>query len=182
MARSFKLPDLGEGIHEAEIQEVLVSAGDEIEEGDNILVAETDKASVEIPSPYTGTVQAIEVEAGDLVRVGDVVMTFDGGEAEPETGEAPPGHEPQEEEGAPGRTAEAVEAEGGKESAPERREGPVPASPATRRLARELRAGRPRWFTRQICCLGQRLAHFVIAAGQKLDQMTLPPAEPAKAQ
>ena len=113
MARSFKLPDLGEGIHEAEIQEVLVSAGEEIEEGDSILVAETDKASVEIPSPYTGTVQNIEVEAGDLVRVGDVVMTFDGGEAEPETGEAPPEREPQEEEGAPGRTAKAVEAERG---------------------------------------------------------------------
>ena len=49
-----------------------------------------------------------------------------------------------------------------------------------RRLARELRAGRQGWFTRQTCCLGQRLAHLVIAAGQKLDQMTLPPAGPVE--
>lgn len=50
----------------------------------------------------------------------------------------------------------------------------------TRRLARELRAGHQSWISRQACCLGQRLARFLIATGQKLNQATLPPAELAE--
>jgi len=150
MARTFKLPDLGEGIHEGEIIEVVVSVGDEVEEGDDILVVETDKASVEIPSPYTGEVTGIEVEAGDLVHVGDEIMRFSGGEeeapAEAEEDEEPPevedagaGAEDGEREvGAAeeeGTAAKATEGEG--ETRPERGR-PVPAAPSTRRLAREL--------------------------------------------
>jgi pyruvate dehydrogenase E2 component (dihydrolipoamide acetyltransferase) len=127
MSRTFELPDLGEGIHEAEIQEVLVSVGDEVEEDQPILVVETDKASVEIPSPYAGTVEEIHVEPGDWVEVGDTMMSFSGEvEAAPEPKEEP---EPEKEE----KAKEEKEAKPAKE-----REGPVPASPATRRLAREL--------------------------------------------
>jgi pyruvate dehydrogenase E2 component (dihydrolipoamide acetyltransferase) len=133
MARTFELPDLGEGIHEGEIIEVLVSVGDQVEEGDDILVVETDKASVEIPSPYTGEVTGIEVEPNDMVYVGDTLMRFSGGEEEEaeEVEEAPP-EEVSEEE---------VEEEGEEEGAAERPpepQRPVPASPSTRRLAREL--------------------------------------------
>lgn len=136
MARTFDLPDLGEGIHEGEIIEVLVSVGDQIEEGDDILVVETDKAAVEIPSPYTGEVTGIEVEPGDMVQVGDTIMRFSGGEEEEaeETEEAPPEEAPEEE-----KEEDVEEAE--EEAAPERppeRGRPVPASPSTRRLAREL--------------------------------------------
>lgn len=153
MARTFKLPDLGEGIHEGEIIEVLVSVGDKIEEGDDILVVETDKAAVEIPSPYTGEVTGIEVEVGDLVEVGDTIMSFSDGEeetpeeeepaAEAEEEEAPePEAEEQRaraEEAAEGEEAEeAAEAEEAKKEAPPEREGPIPASPSTRRLARQL--------------------------------------------
>ena len=53
MSRTFKLPDLGEGIHEGEVIAVLVSVGDSVKEGDPILEIETDKAAVEIPSPFT---------------------------------------------------------------------------------------------------------------------------------
>ncbi|MDX9819394.1 MAG: DUF2118 domain-containing protein, partial [Desulfococcus multivorans] len=77
MTQSFKLPDLGEGIHEGEVTAVTVSEGDRVEEGDVILEIETDKAAVEIPSPVTGTVVEIRVKAGDVVKVGDVLMTFD---------------------------------------------------------------------------------------------------------
>lgn len=142
MAREFKLPDLGEGIHEGEIVSVLVSAGDQVEEDQPILEVETDKATVEIPSPFGGTVQEIRVQRGDLVHVGDVLLVFD----EVEGAEAPPEEEAEEEEAAPPPEREEEEApsppeEPAREEKPERaprREGPVPASPATRRLAREL--------------------------------------------
>ncbi len=78
----FKLPDLGEGIHEGEILKVIVSAGDEVKEGDPILEVDTDKAAVEIPSPYTGKVEEIRVKEGDVVHVGDVLITFGEGGAE----------------------------------------------------------------------------------------------------
>ena len=81
MARAFKLPDLGEGIHEGEVIAVLVSVGDEVKEGDPILEVETDKASVEIPSPYTGKVEEILVKPGDIVKVGHVLIKFSNGEA-----------------------------------------------------------------------------------------------------
>ena len=67
MSRSFKLPDLGEGVHEGEILAVHVSAGQEVKEGDIILEVETDKAAVEIPSPFTGTVSEVRVKPGDTV-------------------------------------------------------------------------------------------------------------------
>jgi pyruvate dehydrogenase E2 component (dihydrolipoamide acetyltransferase) len=123
MARSFKLPDLGEGIHEGEVIAVLVAVGDHVQEGDPILEVETDKASVEIPSPFTGRVEEILVKPGDMVNVGDVLMTFGSGAgAETESGE------------------KLEEPDAGIASPPagKDKKGPVPASPATRRLAREL--------------------------------------------
>jgi pyruvate dehydrogenase E2 component (dihydrolipoyllysine-residue acetyltransferase) len=133
MANAFKLPDLGEGIHEGEVLAVLVSVGDKVKEGDPILEVETDKAAVEIPSPYTGTVSEIMVKPGDTVKVGDVLMTFGDGEVKKEekkkAEEPPPKKEAEEEE----KAEKEVEKE-----TPRRAAGPVPASPATRRLAREL--------------------------------------------
>lgn len=142
MARSFKLPDLGEGIHEAEIIEVLVSVGDEVEEGDNVLVAETDKAAVEIPSPYTAEVTGIEVEVGQIVNTGDVIMVFSG-EGDQEAVQEEAEKEQAEKERKEKPSPEKVEAgEEEEEKAPvsseKERKGPIPASPATRRLAREL--------------------------------------------
>jgi len=141
MARAFKLPDLGEGIHEGEVLSVKVAVGDAVKEGDTILEVETDKAAVEIPSPFTGTVKDIAVKPGDVIKVGDVLMTFENGEAaapEEKTAEMP-----SEEKKVRAEKPEAGKAEAQKTSAedraPARPEGPVPASPATRRLARELK-------------------------------------------
>jgi pyruvate dehydrogenase E2 component (dihydrolipoamide acetyltransferase) len=127
MARSFRLPDLGEGIHEGEVLSILVSVGDAVKEGDPILEVETDKAAVEIPSPYTGTVKEILIKEGDIINVGDVLMSFSNGGEE----EAAETEEPVKK---PVEPAEVTKPEPAKERA----EGPVPASPATRRLAREL--------------------------------------------
>ena len=71
MSKSFRLPDLGEGIHEGEVLAVLVSVGDKVQEEDPILEIETDKAAVEIPSPYSGSILEIHVQPGEVVKVGD---------------------------------------------------------------------------------------------------------------
>ena len=72
----FKLPDLGEGIHEGQILAVHVKEGQSIAEDDLLLEVETDKAAVEIPSPYSGTVTTVHVKDKQLVHVGDVMVTF----------------------------------------------------------------------------------------------------------
>ena len=81
MDAAFSLPDLGEGIHEAEILDVCVAEGGAVQEGETIFQVETDKAVVEVPSPYTGTVTQIKVAKGDVARVGDVLITFTVGAA-----------------------------------------------------------------------------------------------------
>jgi pyruvate dehydrogenase E2 component (dihydrolipoamide acetyltransferase) len=77
MEKEFRLADPGEGIHEAEIVDILVSEGDRVEEDQLILVIETDKASVEVPSPMAGVIKKISVAKGDTVKVGDVLIIFD---------------------------------------------------------------------------------------------------------
>ena len=76
MPRQFVLPDLGEGLTEAEIVAVLVREGDVIQEDAPLLEVETDKAQVEIPSPMGGRVDKIHVEPGQTVKVGAVLVTF----------------------------------------------------------------------------------------------------------
>ncbi len=133
MSRVFKLPDLGEGIHEGEVLSLFVSEGDEIREGDPLLEVETDKAAVEIPSPYTGTVEEIRVAEGDIVEVGEVLVVFsDVAGAE----EAEPGGQESSDEDIKEKKP-AKQAQGPPEPASNSK-GPVPASPSTRRLAREL--------------------------------------------
>ena len=138
MAREFRLPDPGEGIHEAEILEVYVSIGDTVQEGDLILYIETDKAAVEVPSPFTGVVGEVRVKKGDVVQVGDVLMTFSEARGEGATERKPqPEEEPSKREAGQQRIAgetAARKAQQTKQAA----DRPVPASPATRHLAREL--------------------------------------------
>jgi len=86
MAFNFVLPDLGEGIAEAEIRKWLVKEGDTIEEHQSVMEIETDKAVVEVPSPKGGTVLKRPHEEGDTVKVGDVLLVI--GEAG-EKAEAP---------------------------------------------------------------------------------------------
>jgi len=125
MARAFLLPDLGEGLTEAEIVSVLVHEGDVIREDAPLLEVETDKAQVEIPSPMSGRVEKIHVQPGQTVKVGAVLISFadstDGGTVR--AAPAPAAAAPPATEARPPRARDG---------------GPVPATPATRRLAREL--------------------------------------------
>lgn len=138
MAQAFRLPDLGEGIHEGEITSVLVSVGDRVSEGQPILEVETDKANVEIPSPFAGTVREVKVKPSDVVKVGAILMVF--GDAE--TAELAVSSGARRKDGAAGEVSVGEGPGAARGPAPgltPKREGePVPASPATRRLAREL--------------------------------------------
>jgi pyruvate dehydrogenase E2 component (dihydrolipoamide acetyltransferase) len=81
VANAFRLPDLGEGLTEGEVARWLVSEGQEISEDDALVEIQTDKATVDIPSPYAGTVLAILVAEGEVVPVGTaLVLIGDPGE------------------------------------------------------------------------------------------------------
>ncbi|RSD28178.1 dihydrolipoamide acetyltransferase family protein [Mesobacillus subterraneus] len=77
MAFQFKLPDIGEGIHEGEIVKWFVKPGEKVQEDDVLCEVQNDKAVVEIPSPVAGTVEEILVEEGTVATVGQVLVTFD---------------------------------------------------------------------------------------------------------
>ncbi|MFB6266358.1 MAG: dihydrolipoamide acetyltransferase family protein [Halodesulfurarchaeum sp.] len=145
MVREFKLPDVGEGVAEGEIVQWLVEEGDTVTEDQPVAEVETDKAVVEVPSPVDGTVKQLHYEAGDVVEVGAVIVTFDvAGEAPAEAAaesdiaaEADEGAEPDVEAVAAEEAEPEAEpaAEGGDVSTPE---GRTFAPPSARRLAREL--------------------------------------------
>jgi pyruvate dehydrogenase E2 component (dihydrolipoamide acetyltransferase) len=120
----FKLPDLGEGIHEGEILKWHVQGGDEIAEDAPLVDVETDKAAVTIPSPRGGRIESLTGEVGDTVSVGQVITVIDDG-SQDGAKEAPP-------------AAEQPRAAAPAPAQAERPRRPVPAAPATRRLAREL--------------------------------------------
>ncbi|MDX1757009.1 MAG: dihydrolipoyllysine-residue acetyltransferase [Marinobacter sp.] len=91
--QEIKVPDLG-GADEVEVIEINVSNGDSVEEEDPILTVESDKATVELPSPAAGKITGISVKVGDKVREGDVIGTLAAaGESASESAEAEP--EPQ---------------------------------------------------------------------------------------
>ncbi|MFL1995133.1 dihydrolipoamide acetyltransferase family protein [Lysinibacillus irui] len=77
MAFEFRLPDIGEGIHEGEIVKWFVKAGDTVKEDDILCEVQNDKAVVEIPSPVEGKVEEVLVGEGTVAVVGDVLIRFD---------------------------------------------------------------------------------------------------------
>jgi pyruvate dehydrogenase E2 component (dihydrolipoamide acetyltransferase) len=83
MTYEFKLPDLGEGLTEGEVARWLVAEGDEIAEDAPLVEVQTDKTTVEIPSPAAGTVARILVAEGEVVPVGTVLVVIGGEAGEP---------------------------------------------------------------------------------------------------
>ncbi|WP_416826999.1 dihydrolipoamide acetyltransferase family protein [Ectobacillus polymachus] len=132
MAFEFRLPDIGEGIHEGEIVKWFIKPGDEVNEDDVLLEVQNDKSVVEIPSPVKGKVLDILVNEGTVAVVGDVLVAFDA-----------PGYEnltfkgqeaaPQAEE--PAKQEEATEKGTNEESS--KKNGRVIAMPSVRKYARE---------------------------------------------
>ena len=77
MAFEFRLPDIGEGIHEGEIVKWFVKAGDEVDEDDILCEVQNDKAVVEIPSPVKGKITEVLVSEGTVAIVGDILIKID---------------------------------------------------------------------------------------------------------
>jgi pyruvate dehydrogenase E2 component (dihydrolipoamide acetyltransferase) len=134
MTKDFILPDLGEGIHEAQIVNVMIKEGDTVTEDQMVMEVETDKASVELPVPFAGVVTKLNVAVGETVKVGQVLLTVEvaGGRAEAAGAEARAG-------GTAERAVPAAAEPQGEPlpPPPEYGPGPVPAAPAVRRMARE---------------------------------------------
>jgi pyruvate dehydrogenase E2 component (dihydrolipoamide acetyltransferase) len=86
MLYDFKLPDIGEGVHEATILEWKRAVGDTVEEGDVLAVVETDKVVAEIPSPRSGVIRKLGAEPEQLIQVGEILAQIEiSGEEEEST-------------------------------------------------------------------------------------------------
>ena len=108
--QEIRVPDLG-GADEVEVIEILVSVGDSVAEEDPILTVETDKASVELPSPGAGKIVKITVKVGDKVKEGDVVgvlssdgASSDGASDGPSGESSAPEPEPKAKDDAPAKS------------------------------------------------------------------------------
>src|SRR5947207_11564775 len=74
----FALPEIGEGVYEAELVAWLVKPGDRVQRGQNLAEVMTDKATMEVPAPFAGTITAFRAEPGQKIKVGEVILTYDG--------------------------------------------------------------------------------------------------------
>ena len=140
--QQFELPDLGEGIAEGELVSWFVSVGDEVTADQTIAEVETDKALVEVPSPYDGTVTELHATEGGMVDVDSVIVTFDVPDAEADKSTA--GSADDNAETVESATERVGDDSSGEEAGdtPSDATGPVDgrvfAAPSTRTLAREL--------------------------------------------
>ena len=110
----FKLPEIGEGVVEGEIVQWLKQPGERVVANEPLVEVMTDKATVEIPSPTTGTVQALKAGEGDICPVGDLIALIEEGDA-------------------PAEAAAPAPADGAGGGAGDHE---IPATPAARALAR----------------------------------------------
>lgn len=149
----FILPDLGEGVHEAELISWKVNVGDTVDEHQILAEMETDKALVEVPSPRPGTIARLHGSPGEILHVGNVLVTYKGEGNEAANGahatskpapKAEPKADPKPEPKAEAHTEEREDAGtvvGSMSAAPagiSAEAGKALATPAVRRLARDL--------------------------------------------
>jgi pyruvate dehydrogenase E2 component (dihydrolipoyllysine-residue acetyltransferase) len=153
MAFNFILPDLGEGITEAEIRKWLVKQGDVVEEHQPVVEIETDKAIVEVPSPKGGTILKIAREEGETIKVGEMLLIIGEASEKAETPQAPAempktkerpksvsvvGELPEEEEAVKPPSTVSPKPAQGPTTQVEKHGAAVLAAPAVRALAKEM--------------------------------------------
>src|SRR5438270_11618234 len=159
----FKLPELGENIHQGDLVRLMVAPGATVSAGEPVMELETDKAVVEVPSSVTGTVKDVLVKQGEKVKVGQLIFTLQAGATASSQPQQPSRADTSHVAGARMAFQAAIQSEGRteeqalppeqprvpttttfsipidltKSAGPEHR-GPVPAAPHVRRLSREL--------------------------------------------
>ncbi len=126
----FRLPELGEGVYEAELVAWLVKPGDTVRRGQNLMEVLTDKATMEVPSPFAGTISSLNAEPGQQIKVGGAVLTYTPA-GQPQSEPAPAS-----EAAVPPVVAEASGNGAARIAAP--LAVPAKASPSVRQLARNL--------------------------------------------
>lgn len=142
MQREFVLPDLGEGLHEATLVAWKVKEGDFVQADQPLAEVETDKATAELPSPFTGKIAKLHFRPGDRVPVGSVLVTFEIEEPSP-TGARPSAPSPPSTAtvtpSTPAATPAALSAASKRPDGqgPTRERRPILAAPITRKIARE---------------------------------------------
>ncbi|ELB2093576.1 pyruvate dehydrogenase complex dihydrolipoyllysine-residue acetyltransferase [Vibrio parahaemolyticus] len=132
-AKEVNVPDIGGD--EVEVTEIMVAVGDTVEEEQSLITVEGDKASMEVPAPFAGTVKEIKIAAGDKVSTGSLIMVFEVAGAAPAPAAAPA-------QAAAPAAAPAPKAEAPAAAAPaagdfQDNDEYAHASPVVRRLARE---------------------------------------------
>ena len=139
MTVEFRLPDVGEGLEEAEIVQWLVAPGERIERDQPVVEILTDKAQVELPAPSPGTVTRLGAPVGEIMRVGEVLIVIDDGKTSPRASDPTPGAAANEAPGSAAKStgASAVAPPPGTLSASRPTLRPK-ASPSTRRKAARL--------------------------------------------
>lgn len=147
MIHAVVLPEISENVESGEVSKYLVSVGDEVKVDQPVVEMETDKAVVEIPSPFAGRVVEIKFREGDAVHIGEVLLTIEAvGEAD-ESISADPDKAPAQPEESPIRKPAEVPVSTGVVPAVKAavaspdlspQAGPVPAAPSVRRFAREI--------------------------------------------
>ncbi len=121
MVKEFKLPELGENIESADVINVMVKAGDQVEIEQGIIEIETDKATVEVPTSVEGTIKEVLVKEGDKVKVGQTILTFENGsdqktkDKEKESGSSKKEEKKEEEKSKKEQDKKAVKSEKAKE-------------------------------------------------------------------
>ncbi|NVC93439.1 pyruvate dehydrogenase complex dihydrolipoyllysine-residue acetyltransferase [Vibrio natriegens] len=132
-AKEVNVPDIGGD--EVEVTEIMVAVGDTVEEEQSLITVEGDKASMEVPAPFAGTVKEIKIAAGDKVSTGSLIMVFEVAGAAPAPAAAPA------QAAAPAAAAPKVEAPAAAAPAAtgdfKENDEYAHASPVVRRLARE---------------------------------------------
>ncbi len=73
----FAVPELGEGVYEAEMLKWLVKVGDTVKRGQPLLEVMTDKATMEIPSPFAGKITSLDVSEGVRIKVGQSILKYE---------------------------------------------------------------------------------------------------------
>ena len=141
-----KLPDIGEGVTEGELVKWLVKPGDTVKVDQPVVEIMTDKATVEVPTPYAGVVKELKYKEGDVMLIEKVMLVLETGGASAAKAEAPakaaPAAAPQMSAAAsaPAKASAPQVASngGGLDVYPPAADSKVLATPATRRLAREM--------------------------------------------